>query len=246
MAPGAGRARHGARRARLRRGVRAASRVGRAHLPAEHDAADPVERLLRRARRRARRPRAPRRGARRPPDPAKRRTAAPAASWLGREWGFAATGVLAGLVILAATAQGQYLGISGGFAALVAHAAALFGGSLASVPALDETTAWRAAMVLGLFPGAAASAALSGSFRNVPVTPLWAAAFRSGLAGRAVAVLVAGFLIMIGALVGGGCTTGAFMAGFPTLSVGSIAMGMTFFGVGMATAFALYWGRWGA
>lgn len=178
-------------------------------------------------------------------DPAKRRTAAPAASWLGREWGFAATGVLAGLVILAATAQGQYLGISGGFAALVAHAAALFGGSLASVPALDETTAWRAAMVLGLFPGAAASAALSGSFRNVPVTPLWAAAFRSGLAGRAVAVLVAGFLIMIGALVGGGCTTGAFMAGFPTLSVGSIAMGMTFFGVGMATAFALYWGRWG-
>ena len=29
-----------------------------------------------------------------------------------------------------------------------------------------------------------------------------------------------------------------------TLSVGSFAMGMTFFGVGMGTAFLLYWGRW--
>ncbi len=162
-----------------------------------------------------------------------------------REWGWRSTGVLAGLIILAASAQGQYLGISGGVAALAAYIADGLGHPLDSVPALTETTAWRAAMVAGLIPGAMASAALSRSFRNVPVTPLWADAFPSGMTSRAVAVFAGGFLILLGALIGGGCTTGAFMAGFPTLSVGSIAMGMTFFATGMATAFLLYWGRWG-
>ncbi len=178
-------------------------------------------------------------------DPGKRyETAETRGTWLKREWGFVSTGVLAGLVILAATAQGQYLGISGGFASLAAYAAKPFGLALASVPVLDDVTAWRAALVIGIFAGAAASALVSGSFRNVPVTPLWESAFPSGVKSRAVAVFAGGFLIMFGALIGGGCTTGAFMAGFPTLSVGSFAMGMTFFGVGMGTAFLLYWGRW--
>jgi hypothetical protein len=161
-----------------------------------------------------------------------------------REWGWVSTGLLAGLIILAASAQGQYLGISGGFAALTSHVTDLFGYRLASVSVLDDTTAWRAAMVVGLFPGAMLSAYLSGSMRNVPVTPLWSAAFESGMKSRASAVFAGGFLIMLGALVGGGCTTGQFKSGFPTLSVGSFAMGMTFFAVGMASAQLLYWGRW--
>ncbi len=172
-------------------------------------------------------------------------TARPRGSLIRREWGFVSTGVLAGVVILAATAQGQYLGISGGFAALVSHVTDLFGYRLNSVAILDDATAWRAAMVVGIFAGAAASALVSGSFQNVPVTPLWESAFPSGMKSRATAVFIGGFLIIFGALLGGGCTTGAFMAGFPTLSVGSFAMGMTFFGVGMGTAFLLYWGRWG-
>lgn len=178
-------------------------------------------------------------------DPARRHEAArPRDSLRKREWGWISTGVVAGIVIIAATAQGQYLGISGGIAALVSHTTDLFGYRLNSVAVFDDTTAWRAAMVVGIFAGAAASALVSGSFRNVPVTPLWQAAFPSGMKSRAPAVFVGGFLIIFGALLGGGCTTGAFMAGFPTLSVGSFAMGMTFFGVGMATAFLLYWGRW--
>lgn len=177
-------------------------------------------------------------------DPGKRFERDAGGPVLKREWGFVSTGVLAGLVILAATAQGQYLGISGGFAALTAYLLKPFGSALNSVAVLDDSTAWRAAMVAGVFPGAAVSAVLSGSFRNVAVTPLWESAFPSGVKSRAVGVFLGGFLIMFGALLGGGCTTGAFMAGFPTLSVGSFAMGMTFFGVGMGTAFLLYWGRW--
>src|SRR3990170_3497978 len=44
-----------------------------------------------------------------------------------------------------------------------------------------------------------------GSFRHVPVTPLWDAAFASGLKSRAAAVFAGGFLIMSGPLLGGGC-----------------------------------------
>lgn len=179
-------------------------------------------------------------------DPGKRHETAGAgqAPIIKREWGYVSTGILAGLIILAATAQGQYLGISGGFAALTSYATDLLGYRLNSVAVFDDATLWRAAMVVGLFPGAVSSALLSGSFRNVGVTPLWGAAFESGAKSRAAAVFAGGFLIMFGALMGGGCTTGAFMAGFPTLSVGSFAMGMTFFAVGMGTALLLYWGRW--
>ena len=168
-------------------------------------------------------------------------------SWemvLRKEWGWIPSGVLAGLIILGSSAQGQYFGISGGLAALTAHIADLFGSSLQSVPVLNETTQWRAAMVVGLFPGSFVSALLSRSFKPVTVTPLWDAAFTTGVAGRGITVFVGGFLIALGALIGGGCTTGAFMSGFPTLSVGNFVMGMTFFAVAMATAFVLYWGKW--
>src|SRR3990167_4689661 len=46
---------------------------------------------------------------------------------LKREWGFVSTGTLAGIVILAATAQNQYLGVAGGFASLVGYGAQFFG-----------------------------------------------------------------------------------------------------------------------
>lgn len=179
-------------------------------------------------------------------DPGKRHESAGArqAPIIRREWGYVSTGILAGLIILAATAQGQYLGISGGFAALTSYATDLLGYRLNSVAVFDDATAWRAAMVVGLFPGAMLSAFLAGSIRHVAVTPLWGAAFESGMRSRALAVFAGGFLIIVGALLGGGCTTGALMAGFPTLSVGSFAMGMTFFAAGMATAFLLYRGRW--
>jgi hypothetical protein len=178
-------------------------------------------------------------------DPGKRLDPAPREKepvWR-REWDWPASGFLAGLVILGASAQGQYFGISGGYAALTSHIADWFGYSLQSVPNLNDTTAWRAAMVVGLIPGALGSALVSRSFRHVPVTPLWEAAHPSGVRSRGLAVFVGGFMILFGALVGGGCTTGALMSGFPTLSMGSFAMGLTFFAAGMATAFVLYWGK---
>jgi uncharacterized protein len=164
---------------------------------------------------------------------------------LRREWGWLPAGTLAGLLILLASWQGEYLGISGGFAALTAYISNLFGLTIESVGPLNEHTLWRAAMVVGLIPGAFLSAILAGAFKPIKVTPLWQEAFSSSIGGRLPLVFLGGFLIGLGAFIGGGCTTGAFLAGWPTLSVGSFYMGMTFFGTAMVTANLLYWRKWG-
>jgi hypothetical protein len=40
---------------------------------------------------------------------------------------------------------------------------------------------------------------------------------------------------------GGGCTTGAFISAWPTLSLGSVAMSLTFFATSIAVSNARIW-----
>lgn len=163
---------------------------------------------------------------------------------LRREWGWLPTGIIAGLMIFITTAQGQYLSFSGSFLALGAHIADFFGWTMQSVPAVSDNTAWRAMLILGVFPGAFLSSLLANTIKQEKVTPLFKAAFGDRLYLRLVTVFIGGALMIVGALTGGGCTTGAFMSGWPTLSIGSFAMGMTFFGTAMLTAHILYFRRY--
>jgi hypothetical protein len=163
---------------------------------------------------------------------------------LKREWGWFPTGIIAGLMIFLTTKDGEYLSFSGGFLALGAYIASLFGQTMQSVPSLTESTEWRAMLVLGIFPGAFLSSYLAKSIQQEKVSPLFQAAFGQRLYLRIATVFIAGFLMIIGALTGGGCTTGAFMSGWPTLSVGSFVMGMTFFGSAIFTAHILYFRKY--
>lgn len=163
---------------------------------------------------------------------------------LKREWGWLPTGIIAGLMIFLTTKDGEYLSFSGGFLALGAHISSLFGQTMQSVPSLSESTEWRAMLVLGIFPGAFLSSYLAKSIQQEKIPPLFQAAFGQRLYLRIVTVFIGGFLMIIGALTGGGCTTGAFMSGWPTLSVGSFVMGMTFFGSAMLTAQIIYFRKY--
>ncbi|MEK6682064.1 MAG: YeeE/YedE thiosulfate transporter family protein [Nitrospirota bacterium] len=163
---------------------------------------------------------------------------------LKREWGWLSTGAIAGLAIAMSAFMGEYLSFSGGFLALVAHVASFAGHPLQSVPTLSESTAWRAMLVIGLIPGAFISSLLAGTIKKEEITPLFQAAFGKRLYLRLITVFIGGVLMVVGALTGGGCTTGAFMSGWPTLSVGSFVMGMTFFGTAMFTAHILYFRRY--
>lgn len=163
---------------------------------------------------------------------------------LKREWGWLSTGVIAGLCIFASTALGEYLSFAGGFLALGAHVASLLDYTMQSVPSLSESTEWRALLVVGLFPGALLSSYLAGTVDKETVTPLFKEAISSSMALRGGSVFSGAVLMIIGALIGGGCTTGAFMSGWPTLSVGSFAMGGVFFATAMLTAHVIYFGRY--
>ncbi len=146
------------------------------------------------------------------------------------EWSWAAAGTAAGVLVVAATAQGGYLGFSGAILALVGAAAHWLAHPLELVPRLGSDILWRAALIAGVLPGAWLARAFSLPSRAAASSPLPAV-----LDARAIATsFTAATVMCLGALIGGGCTTGAFIAAWPTLSLGSLAMAGTFFVVSMA------------
>lgn len=147
------------------------------------------------------------------------------------EWSWQAAGIVGGLVIVAATMQNGYLGFSGAALALVGWLAHLVGHPLELVPKVNDDILWRAMLLVGVFPGAFAARLFS--------TKSQAAAAAHVQKVLEVKELVRSFLggtgLALGAMIGGGCTTGAFISAWSTLSVGSLAMGGTFFVVAAAT-----------
>jgi uncharacterized membrane protein YedE/YeeE len=155
------------------------------------------------------------------------------------EWGWLASGVLGGLVIVAATMQGGYIGFSGAVLAFVGSAAHLVGHPIDLVPKMNDDIIWRALLIVGVFPG--------GLLAKLTSTPSEAAAHTTLKAtfspAASAKALAGGFGLALGAMIGGGCTTGAFIAAWPTLSVGSLAMGGTFFLVSAITSNLLIYTR---
>lgn len=159
------------------------------------------------------------------------------------EWSWLASGLAGGTVIVLATMQDGFLGFSGAFLALTGWVAHLVGHPLEVVPAMSDDLIWRAALIIGVFPGG-----LVARWLSIPS----AAAISSAPADRvkpefslsAIASSFGGGAgLALGAMIGGGCTTGAYLAAWPTLSVGSLAMGGTFFAASMLVANARLFSR---
>jgi hypothetical protein len=148
------------------------------------------------------------------------------------EWSWQFSGLLAGIIITLATMQDGYLGFSGALLALVGWVAHLIGYPISLVPTITPEIAWRAFLIIGVFPGALLAKYFSSkSYAEVhhpAIKVLDKKALNKSFWG--------GFGLALGAMIGGGCTTGAYLAAWPTLSVGSLVMGGTFFAASMAVA----------
>jgi hypothetical protein len=155
------------------------------------------------------------------------------------EWSWLAGGVVGGVVIVAATMQGGYLGFSGAVLAAVGGAAHLLGVPMELVPKVNDDILWRAMLIVGVFPGGLLAKLVSLP-SEAATHPTVKPTFNLGASLKAMA---GGFGLALGAMIGGGCTTGAFIAAWPTLSVGSLAMGGTFFVASMATSNLLLFTR---
>lgn len=100
---------------------------------------------------------------------------------------------------------------------------------------------WQLMVVVGVFIGAYASASLSSDRETDCVPQIWRHRFGDRPWLRFVGAFAGGFLLLFGARLAGGCTSGHGISGSLQLAVS----GWTFFGAvfvaGVATAMPLFW-----
>lgn len=96
---------------------------------------------------------------------------------------------------------------------------------------------WQTALVVGIALGAYLSMRLSGA-RRERISPVWREAMGvSSPTGRYVLAFLGGFILLFGARLAGGCTSGHGLTGLAQLAVSSSIVVPSIFAGGIATAF---------
>ena len=105
--------------------------------------------------------------------------------------------------------------------------------------ALTGKNWWQVALVTGIAIGALISMKLSGARRQA-ISPIWNRALGSASpARRYVVAFAAGFIMLFGARIADGCTSGHGLSGTAQLAVGSMVAVAAMFAGGIATALVL-------
>jgi hypothetical protein len=105
-----------------------------------------------------------------------------------------------------------------------------------AVPAWD----YGSLFVLGSFLGALVSAMMSGSFKLESVPTLWRERFGSSVLKRMAAAFIGGVVILFGARLADGCTSGHGISGSLQLAVSSWTFFLVMFASGIISAFLLF------
>ncbi len=114
-----------------------------------------------------------------------------------------------------------------------------------STPEKEPKIDWEWMLVIGVFIGAFASAKLSGDRTPQKVPALWAWRFGDGAAKRFAWAFCGAALMMFGARLAQGCTSGHAISGALQLAVSSWIFAAVIFAAGVGTAFLIY-GKEGA
>ncbi|NJO32820.1 MAG: YeeE/YedE family protein [Rhodospirillales bacterium] len=159
-----------------------------------------------------------------------------------KAWSPYAAGILIGLLqipafLLIETA----LGTSSSYVTIAAHIASIFDASIDKMDYLAKhmygaKNLWQLAMVIGIAMGAFVSMRMSGAHRQ-SVSPVWKRAVGiERLSGRAPMAFAGGFIMVLGARIADGCTTGHGISGMAQLAVGSTVAVTAMFVGAIATA----------
>ncbi|MBS0533136.1 MAG: YeeE/YedE family protein [Proteobacteria bacterium] len=98
---------------------------------------------------------------------------------------------------------------------------------------------WQVALVGGVAAGAFISMKMSGA-RRAAISPIWSRALGSASPAKRYAVaFLGGFLMLFGARIADGCTSGHGLSGMAQLAVGSTVAVAAMFAGGIATAMLL-------
>jgi uncharacterized membrane protein YedE/YeeE len=159
-----------------------------------------------------------------------------------KAWSPYVAGVVIGLLQIPTFAlMDTALGASSSYVTVAAHIAALLDARITEVKYLAShmwgaKNWWQVAVVAGIAAGAFISMRLSGARRQT-ISPVWARATgTSTLAARAPIAFLAGFIMLFGARIAGGCTSGHGISGMAQLSAGSTLAVAAMFTGGILTA----------
>ena len=95
---------------------------------------------------------------------------------------------------------------------------------------------WQVALVIGVAIGAFMSMKLSGALR-LPISPIWKRALGSASPSKRYAIaFIGGFVMLLGARIADGCTSGHGLSGMAQLAVGSTVAVAAMFAGGIAAA----------
>ena len=164
-------------------------------------------------------------------------------SLFDKAWSPYVAGVVIGLLqIPAFLIIETALGASSSYVTVGAAIAGWFDPSLLKIDyaakhiAANAKNLWQVALVGGIAVGAFLSMKLSGAQRQ-SISPIWARALGSSSSSLRYAVAFgAGFLMLLGARIADGCTSGHGLSGLAQLSVGSTIAVVAMFAGGIAAA----------
>jgi uncharacterized membrane protein YedE/YeeE len=105
---------------------------------------------------------------------------------------------------------------------------------------LSPNVGWYMMLIVGVFLGALLSSRLSGDRSGASVPPLWGRRFGPSAAKRLAFAFLGGAIMVFGARVAGGCTSGHGISGTLQLSASSWVFMPLAFAVAIVTAFLLY------
>ncbi len=160
-------------------------------------------------------------------------------------------GLLLGLLLIVATALVKPLGVSTQYVvtdAIVLHSAAPeIAESNTYLNKYGEQNDWSIGygwmLVFGMFLGGGISAYVTKRIRirkNPALPPMWEKEFGDAKSKRLRQAFIGGLLLLFGARLAGGCTSGHMISGIAQLTVGSFIFGVSIFASGIITAKSLY------
>lgn len=160
-------------------------------------------------------------------------------------------GLLLGLLVVLATALVKPFGVSTQYVvtdAIVMHSVAPKAAtSNEYMNKYGEKSDWSIGygwmLVFGMFIGSGISALATHRFRrrkNPAIPSMWMEQFGDNKAKRLRQAFLGGLLLLFGARLAGGCTSGHMISGISQLTVGSFVFGAAIFASGIVTARTLY------
>jgi len=160
-------------------------------------------------------------------------------------------GALLGLLLILATALVRPIGVSTQYVVtdgIILHSAAPnVAESNEYFNQYGEKDDWSIGygwmLVIGMFVGGAISALATKHFRsrsNPSVPSMWGTEFGNSSPRRMTHAFIGGVLLLFGARLAGGCTSGHMISGISQLTIGSFLFGISIFASGIITARILY------